>query len=291
MNDFQPACSVQSFPFLYEKLVTHIIRYGPREINARTGALIALYQYGPFSFSINLSNWLLPVTGNRKLFPKSAAAELAWNLMGTQDASFIMKHCAPMWEKFLEDGPDSKAIVKAAYGYRWLTHFKRDQLKKAIAALKANPSDRRIWISAWDPAHDGLGEPNQLNVPCPVGFTLSIIHNQLHSSLVLRSSDVFVGLPYDVMGHAMLMAAVASSCGVQLGTAHFTLAHPHIYETHWNMAMDSFAPGPMTTTRVGLLQWSVADIQDAPDTYVSLYKQLASLTVWPEYHCKPEVVA
>ncbi len=199
-----------------------------------------------------------------------------------------------------DDQPDgtfllgSRPGVKAAYGYRWRRHFHRDQLGLAIEALRRNPSDRRIWISAWDPAEDGLGALGQLNVPCPVGFTLSILDGKLYSAYMLRSSDVFVGLPYDVMGHAMLMDLIAAELRIELGRMHFTLAHPHVYDVHWTMAEDGFRHGKVKS-QVELARWSLTDIEagEAPwgfDGFVDIYRTLAAQVSWPEYHVKPEVV-
>lgn len=203
---------------------------GEIEKNERTGVQVKVGRGGT-SFRVDLSDGILPTVGYRKTFPKSAAAEIAWYLQGTQNADFIRKY-APLWDKFVEQLPDCEG-VKAAYGYRWRNHFGRDQIRLAIEALRKDPSDRRCYISAWDPSEDGLGAVGQRNVPCPTSFTFSILHGELHSSLFLRSSDVFVGLPYDVMGHALLMDAVATELRIKPGVMHVTLAHAHLYECHW----------------------------------------------------------
>lgn len=254
------------------------------EVNQRTGEEVYVLA-GARYFTLDLSDRLLPLPDLRKVFPKSAAAELAWFLMGTQDVTWMAKY-APFWNKFTED--DGKTIANA-YGYRWLRHFGRNQLQQAIGALTENPSDRRIYISAWDPACDGLGTPAK-NVPCPVGYTLSITAGQLHSTMLIRSSDLFVGLPYDVMGHALLMAAVARSLGVKLGTMTFTLAHPHLYEKHFDMLTECFQTGAGPQPVIELPQWSVADIQADPDRYVATLASAATLTDWPVANPRPEVI-
>lgn len=286
------------FPDVYETLLWRILRHGHVERNERTGKEVRVYPGGPTSFTLDLSSGLLPVPGNRKVFPGTAAAETAWFLTGTRDAEFMLRHAKVVWEKFVEPHPSGTGgpVVKAAYGYRWRRHFKRDQLFLAIKALRDNPSDRRIWISAWDPSEDGLGARGQLNVPCPVGFTLSIQDGRLNSSYLLRSSDVFVGLPYDVMGHAMLMDVLAYELGVQLGTMHFTLAHPHVYDVHWEMAGESLRGSKVKsvvrmTNRGHLMAlWPVDLVEQDPDGFVETYRALAAKAEWPEFHCRPEVV-
>ena len=85
----------------YHELLEEILENGVEETNARTGSRILAAQ-GPRSFSLELGERRLPVTGTRRLFPKTAAAEVAWFLMGTRDASWIRAQ-APIWDKFLEE--------------------------------------------------------------------------------------------------------------------------------------------------------------------------------------------
>jgi thymidylate synthase len=268
----------KQFSRVYRDLLEDLLSHDGRatiERNGRTGVTVSVLQ--PRSFTLDLSDGLLPVPGNRKVYPKTAAAEVAWFLQGRKDVSFIRKY-APIWDKFVEDDGQT---VAGAYGYRWRNHFGRDQIMDAMKALSQDRSDRRIFISAWDPAEDGLGRPSK-NVPCPVGFTLSITGDRLNSTLLIRSSDVFVGLPYDVMGHALLMAAFVSSFNlgwaerdkITLGTLQVSLAHPHMYEKHWDMAAESLLEPPV----VGQLKmptWGLNRINSIPDGYVTHVAELA----------------
>ncbi len=267
----------------YEALLMRCLNSDSREVNARTGAGIRML--GPVSFVLDLSRRELPVCGIRKTFPRTAAAEVAWFLMGTKDVSWLKRY-APIWDKFVEaDG----VTIDAAYGFRWATAFGRNQLKLGIAALAMNPTDRRVYVANWDPRSDGLGAEGQKNVPCPLGFTLSIQDGRLNSTLTLRSSDVFVGLPYDVMGHALLMDAVAAELDVGLGEMMVCLAHPHLYEVHVQEAWDALGGGPSDSTMV-MPGWSVSMIEKMPEAYVSQVAVLAKPVKQPEYHTRPEVV-
>lgn len=282
-----------NFPDIYEELLWKLLKRGVTETNERTGHQVKVFPSGPTSFAIDLSEGELPIPGNRKVFPATAAAELAWMLTGIQDAAFMLKHAKVVWEKFVEPiwqqyGPEVPG-VKAAYGYRWRRHFGRDQLRLAINALKQNPSDRRIWISAWDPAEDGLGQTGQLNVPCPVGFTLSVVDGKLCSAYMLRSSDVFVGLPYDVMGHAMLMQAIAVEMGIELGTMHFTLAHPHLYDSHWEFAEESLKHKRKLHLPLDF-GWDVVNIADEPDAFVEVIRNMYKGAPWQDFAPRPDVI-
>ncbi|UTC27996.1 thymidylate synthase [Stenotrophomonas phage A1432] len=290
---------VLPFHDVYGSLIAWAL-IAPVEHNERTGKRIAVCRGGT-AFRVDLSAGLLPTIGFRKTFPKSAAAEVAWYIQGSQNAEFITKY-APLWDKFVEDisyydqgenGLVRRSFrgVQAAYGYRWRNHFDRDQLELAIDALRQDPTDRRVYVSAWDPAIDGLGAEGQKNVPCPTSFTFSVQDGELHSSLFLRSSDLFVGLPYDVMGHALLMDAVAHELGIKPGVMHVTLAHAHLYDVHWDMAREMLRQRQEPVVpALQLPGWKLSQIEQHPDDYVIRYAEEAKQFTWPVYNPKPEVV-
>jgi thymidylate synthase len=265
-------------------LLGDLLRHGVVETNARTGTRVRVHRGGT-AFALDLSDRTLPVCGTRKLFPGTAAAEVAWFLSGDRDVTWLRKY-APIWDKFVED---DGVTVAAAYGYRWRSHFGRDQVLDALQALNRDPSDRRVLVSAWDPGQDGLGRPSK-NVPCPTHFTLNVLAGELHSSLFIRSSDVFVGLPYDVMGHALLMDAMARELRLSPGVMHVTLAHPHLYESHWALAEECLDQEPVAE-QPALPGWTVAAILGARDAYVARVKELARAVRWPDFSPRPEVVA
>ncbi len=270
---------------VYPQIVRHILKKDFVETNGRTGREIAMLPY-PVGFSVDLRSRRLPLPGNRRVWPATAAAEVAWFVSGKQDVTWLRQYC-PIWDKFTED--DGKTI-KAAYGYRWRIAFGRDQLREGIDALIDDPTNRRVYISTWDPSNDGLNEKDQRNVPCPVGFTLSLVDGALNSALLIRSSDVFVGLPYDVMGHALLMDAIAESVAARgLGWAHVTLAHPHIYAVHYDMAGQSL--DRIWAEKPEMPRWSIEEIEADPDGYVARVKTLAGDVRPHPLTLRPEVVA
>lgn len=275
-----------SMPVVYRELLRKLLESDQAEVNKRTGTLIKTL-FGAYSFKLDLSNGRVPVVGSRRLYPKTAAAEIAWFVSGSDNVSWLEKYCG-IWSEFTEADGET---VTSAYGSRWRSWFGRDQLGLAIEALSNNSTDRRIFISAWDPATDGLGEPAK-NVPCPLGFTLSIVGGALHSSMVLRSSDVFVGLPYDVMGHAMLMQVIATTLGVSLGTMHVTLAHPHLYEPHFDMARECVQHQfSAAETQGPLLQpFDLYAVEREPDEFVEAYVAESKECVWPTFSPRPELV-
>lgn len=271
------------FVSIYRDLL-HELLSSTEELNKRTGTQVKVLRGGA-SFRLDLSDRTLPTIGTRKTYPATAAAEIAWFLSGSNDLTWLRKYSS-IWDMFVED---DDRTVQSAYGYRWRRHFGRDQIVAAIGTLSKDPTNRRVWVSAWDPAEDGLGMPNQKNVPCPVGFSLTITDGELHSTLAIRSSDVFVGLPYDVMGHALLMDALAAQLEVSVGVMQVSIAHAHLYESHWDLADFCSAAIP-TTPDFQLPNWSVHQIIGMPDRYVGMMRQLQKQVIWPTFNPKPIVI-
>lgn len=286
----------------YRGLLSELTSRGVTELNARTKTQIKMLQ-GAHSFKLDLMNGQLPIAGNRRYYPHVAAAETAWQFMGTKSPDYIVGKAPKLWSKFVEDGE-----LKTAYGWRWREAFGRDQLALAIEELKANPTNRQLFISAWDPRCDGLGGEQPKNIPCPIGFTLSRFQNDLHMSVFIRSSDVFVGLPYDTMCYALTLDAIAASVGCAPGTLHITLAHPHLYEPHWE-AVKACMTGDWnagewrqqkefekaSTTWADRCQpnlpgWTVEAILDNPDGYVQIVKSLASRVNNNSWDPMPELI-
>jgi thymidylate synthase len=305
---------VRSFHEVYYGLLTELLYRGVTETNARTKTQIKMLQ-GAFSFKLDLNNGRLPVAGNRRYFPHVSAAEVAWQFMGTRDPSFILKHAPKLWSKFVEYETThlgtvtaQEPVLKTAYGWRWRKAFGRDQLMLAVKELKENPTNRQLWVQAWDPRSDGLGGPQPKNIPCPLGFSVSRFQDDIHMSVFVRSSDVFVGLPYDVMAYGLTLDAIAATVGCRPASLHFTLAHPHLYEPHWNMARactgvewsagewreaKEFAGASKewaSDVQPNLPGWDIQAVLDAPDAYVSIVKALSQRTRQNSWNPLPVVV-
>lgn len=304
---------MHSKPFheAYRGLLSEIMNQGVTEENARTATKIKMLQ-GGHSFKLDLTNGRLPVAGNRRYYPHIAAAETAWQFMGTKNAHFVLKYAPKLWSKFVTEETDGAGTavkkLETAYGYRWRVEFGRDQLALALRELKDNPTNRQLFISAWDPRSDGLGGPQPKNIPCPIGFTVSRFQDDLHMSVFIRSSDVFVGLPYDVMAYSLTADAIAATVGLRPASLHVTLAHPHLYKPHWNATKacltgdwsagewreaKEFADASTSwadDAEPSLPGWSIPMIEGDPDSYLDVVKQLTRRTRQNSWDPCPEVI-
>lgn len=223
----------QAYNYTYHNLIKYIMTYGYEMLNQRTNTKITAVANQAIGYNIVNK---IPLINTRKMFPVTAFAELCWTLSGDKKLDWLQQH-TKMWDNFANENNE----VEAAYGYRWRHMFGRDQLLQGLEALKNDPTDRQIYISAWDNSKDGLGNHWTSNVPCPTSFAMNIIGNKLNLTLFLRSSDVIVGLPYDLMMYSLLLVVCthelqAAGLDITYGDITAMLSHAHIYEPHYIIA-------------------------------------------------------
>lgn len=297
--------SVTGFHEQYMRLMRLLLTYGVTMHNARTGHDVLVIR-GGHSLVLEMSGGVIPVPGTRKVYPKSAAAELAWWTTGSQSVKFISKY-APLWDKFTEDDGDT---IAAAYGYRWRRHFGRDQLKLCVDQLYSDPSDRQVVVCAWDPGSDAMGSVAKKNVPCPLLFQVYSLpkggdRREVCMNVTLRSSDTFVGLPYDVLGYSLLQQAIVTGLNDMrmtrqptehptnrwvLGTLKLDLAHAHLYDSHFRAASDMLAVEHEFVEPFLPKSWSLEDIEKAPDLYVEAVGVIQKGMKQPDFDFRPEVI-
>lgn len=292
-----------NYPTQYALLLRALLLSPDREVNRRTGAAISLIPSG-HTLTIR-SGPSLPLIGLRRTYPRTAAAEVEWFVSGERNLRMLHRFGVHIWDQFAESNLScddwlkargaSKLEVSSAYGYRWRRHFGRDQLREAVETLREDPTSRRAAVFAWDPALEDMRR-SQLAVPCPVGFSLFSSMprggsaRELHSTLWIRSSDVFVGLPYDVMGHAMLMGLIASELGMRPGWLSVSLAYPHLYDVHRGMAQEALGVGHGELPWVRIADVSLSEVEEGPGILVSAYGKAQGLTNWPSFDPRPKVV-
>lgn len=313
-----------NFNVIYFHIINRTVNLMNREpnklqavVNERTGEICHTFTQG-ISFCIDVEK-NLPFSMLRKFYPGTAAAEAAWFIQGSQDSTWIKKYC-PIWDDFVE--ADGKT-VQAAYGYRWRKHFGRDQLEELVHALFTNPSDRRTVLCAWDPGDDGLLNRGTKNVPCPFAMSFYIVGGKLMMSYYIRSSDLYVGLPYDIYCTAFVMDAIvhelrnraraslvtgnSSDTLVMLsnlttGTMTTTLGNPHMYDKHVELAREAldyysrnssqYFDSELTNGKPyapPLPGWSISEIESNPDAYVDAVKKSFANCIKSDISQKPEV--
>lgn len=103
-----------------------------------------------------------------------------------------------------------------------------DQVDYLLYQLKYNPTSRRHITTLW--SIEDLSEMSL--TPCVWKTQWFVKENKLHLIVEARSSDVGLGLPFNIFQYNVLQRIFAQILGYELGTFTFNIGDAHIYERH-----------------------------------------------------------
>lgn len=162
----------------------------------------------------------LPVYTDRNPNLRIAAAE-AVQLIGGFARPDLLTRASVNFKRYVED--DGR--FHGAYGSR-VTH----QVSCAVNKLKRDPATRQAVVTLWDPWLDNqLGKKDY---PCTVflQFEVEAYTGDLVMNTVMRSNDLWLGLPYDIFQFTQLQLSVANALGRDPGYYRHTALSLHLYE-------------------------------------------------------------
>jgi thymidylate synthase len=169
------------------------------------------------------------VSGRRPAMnPAFALAEIFWILSGRRDAKFLS-----YFNRSLSQHAGTAMCLHGAYGYRLRRHFHVDQLDHAYETLRANSSSRQVVLQIWDPAADlphKDGQPRDTDIPCNTQSILKVRDGKLEWLQIMRSNDVFLGLPHNLVQFTMLQEVLAGWLQIELGHYHHVSDSLHVYD-------------------------------------------------------------
>ena len=142
-------------------------------------------------------------------------------LIGCTSMPDLMVKISPGFAKFRED--DGR--FHGAYGPRLGYHGQMDEV---VQLLLKDPDTRQGVVSIWRPGRD----VNSVfkDVPCTIDLVFAIRDGLLILDTHMRSNDVWLGLPYDLMQFTMLQTTVANVLGRTAGAYTHYVNSLHIYE-------------------------------------------------------------
>jgi len=187
-----------------------------------------------------------PLITHRRLAITGAIGEMYCFMNGITDNAVLKSWGCNFWDANLKawnkyNGYLCNDSLGPVYGSQWRDFYGVDQLQEVIEEARRNPTSRRLLVSCWNPAEmDEMCLP-----PCYYSFQLFIKDGKLSMLVNMRSVDLILGLPSDLIGHAFLQVALSQILGLGLGELVFNMADTHVYENHVvqaeQMLEDTFA--------------------------------------------------
>lgn len=121
-----------------------------------------------------------------------------------------------------------------------------DQLAQIIAKLKHTPDDRRILVDHWNPS-----ELHMMALPpCHVAYYFTALDGYLHMTMVQRSCDYPLGVPYNIASYALLLHIVANMVGLKVGELSHVMHNIHIYEDQLELFKEQMERKPKASPRI-----------------------------------------
>lgn len=181
---------------------------------------------GQATFIISPNDPRLCFLRGRKLNYKFAFVESAWILEGRNDLKTLLKYISS-YNLYSDDDQ----TLNGAYGYRLRHYFKEDQVENAINHLKNNPDSRRVVLQIYAP--DDLNKDSK-DIPCNTTIYLKIENNHLNITVINRSNDLFLGIPYNIFVFGILQKYIANRLNINVGVQTQITDNLHVYEKDLN---------------------------------------------------------
>lgn len=194
-------------------------------IGSRSGGTYELL-HTVFSISNPRERWV--TDRNPPISLAFALAEVIWIMAGSNESDVIN-----FWNPSLKRFAGNGKTYNGAYGYRIRKKFGTDQLNDAYNTLSNNPQSRQAVMLIWNPIDDQpneIGTPVSPDIPCNICSMLKIRNFKLEWTQILRSNDIYRGVPYNFIQFTMLQEILAGWLKLDLGTyTHFSDSL-HLYE-------------------------------------------------------------
>lgn len=233
---------ISEFDYWYSRYVNAILKYG-YHIKNRTSVDTSV-MFG-INFYLNLDT--LPILISKEIKLKSIIHEMIWMYFkGDNSLDYLHDNGIHFWDKWdIGDG-----TIGNTYGY---IIKKYDQINKVINQIKEDPTDRRIIINLWDneeieKINKDLKEGNKTALPPCIDFIIfNVANNKLHVSVMQRSGDMALGVPFDITEIAILTSVIAKLTNLKPGKMSYHIANAHIYDN----SVDGVTQTLMNTVRLG----------------------------------------
>ena len=198
--------------YAWRILLDDVLTHGHRcETRGTTSLELVGYQT-----KLNMRDCIITSPG-RKLGYKFQAAEAAWIMSGDDRVETISPYSKTI-SQFSDDG----VTYFGAYGPKVC-----DQVVYVRDKLNEDPQSRQAVINIWREK-----PPKTKDVPCTLSLQFLVRSGEIHCVASMRSSDAWLGWPYDVFNFSCLSLGLAAELDSKpkLGTLTLNAGSQHLYD-------------------------------------------------------------
>jgi thymidylate synthase len=205
-----------------------------------------------------------PLLTTKKLHLKSIINELIWFLNGDTNTRWLKENGVSIWDEWATEEGDLGPI----YGAQWTAWPTRDgktinQIDYVVDCLRNNPDSRRILFHGWNVEYlpderlspqDNVRAGRMALPPCHLLYQFYVANGVLSAQLLIRSSDSFLGLPYNTASLAVLTMMLAQQCDLAAGEIIVCTGDSHIYSNHLEQVKEQLGREPRKLPQLRLLR-------------------------------------
>jgi thymidylate synthase len=205
-----------------------------------------------------------PLLTTKKLHLKSIINELIWFLSGDTNTRWLNENGVKIWDEWATE----EGELGPVYGAQWTAWPTRDggsinQIDYVVDCLRNNPDSRRILFHAWNVEYlpdesispqDNVRAGRMALPPCHLLYQFFVAGGKLSAQLMIRSSDSFLGLPYNTASLAALTIMLAQQCDLEAGEIIVCTGDSHIYSNHMEQVQQQLSREPRALPTMNLLR-------------------------------------
>ena len=213
----------------YQELLGQVVKHGARR-HSRAGPTRSIF--GQLSLSLSMEDSVFPLLTTRRIHFLPVLGELAAFLRGATDLATFKRFGCNYWDANAAAwrNPGDVGRIYGAQWRDWITPDggRVDQLVVLIEGLRNEPESRRHILACWNP-----GELHEMCLPpCHIIAQFNVEHAELDCCVYMRSVDVCLGLPSDMVLYGALLALIAQRIGRNPRYLTFFFGDCHVYENH-----------------------------------------------------------
>ncbi len=218
-----------------------------------------------------------PILTTKRVSWKTAVKEMLWFLTGDTNIRALLRDNVRIWtdwplarfrretgEAVTQEAFEARILddegfaarwgdLGPVYGKQWRRWLgpdgrEHDQIAALVRTLRSDPASRRMLFHGWN-----VAELGQMALPpCHLLYQVHVAGDRLSLMMTQRSVDLFLGMPFNLVGAVALQAMLAQQCDMAMGDFVWVGGDVHVYNNHADAVRTQLAREPRPWPRLRL---------------------------------------